>query len=391
MGRVALVAAGMSKFGVREATYRDIISEAGKLTLDNNKNIPKDDIDGFILTSVYPERGAYQGHPAPLGVECLGLNPRKMYMRVENQCASGAIGIRTAYAYIQSGLAEVVMVLGVEKMYSPGGKGENFLNALAGCDREWESSLGITPPPCFAMAAQAHMRKYGTTEEQIAMISVKNHNHSMKNPNAHFQNKVTLDTVMGSRPIAHPLKLYDCCPNSDGAVGVIVTSEERARAYTDKPVFIKGFGEAIVAYNLASMPKDWADWPGGKISAERAYKMAGITPKDVDFAEVHDCFTISELVLTEEFGFCKKGEGGKFVEEGRSDYGGETVINPSGGLIGCGHPLGATGARQGYECFLQLRGEAGERQVEGAEIGITQTGSNIMHAESNVVVYERGG
>ena len=392
MNRVAIVAAGMSKFGIRrKASYRDLISEAGKAILDNNKKIDKKDIDGFVLATVYPERSAYQGHPAPLAIECLGLSPFNMFERVESQCASGAVGIRAAYAAILSGLAEVVMVLGVEKLFPPGGHREIFLNAMAGSDREWEGSFGITPAPAFAMAAQAHMEKYGTTEEQLAMISVKNHQHSTKNPYAAFQDPVSLDQVMSSRLIASPLKLYDCCPNADGAAAVIVTSEERAKAYTDKPVYVRGFGEAMMAYNLANYHKDWAEWPGAKVGAEKAYKMAGVTPEDIDFAEVHDCFTISELVVVEECGFCKKGEGGKFVEEGQSDYGGKIVINPSGGLIGCGHPFGATALRQAHECFLQLRGEAGERQVEGAKIAFAQTGSSIMHNETNIVIYEGGG
>jgi len=225
--RVALVAAGISRFGKRQATFRDLIAEAGKSTFDSNKNIGPKDIKSFIISTVYPERSAFQGHPAPLAAEWCGVRPTEFHERVENQCGSGTSAIRTAYAAIMSGLTDMVMVVGVEKVLVPSHQ-EIFLNSMAGSDREWESCFGVTPPPLFAMVAQAHMQKFGTTEEQLGMVSVKNHNHSKNNPYAHHQKGATLEKVMTSRPIADPLKLFDCATNADGAAGVILASEEKA-------------------------------------------------------------------------------------------------------------------------------------------------------------------
>ena len=384
--RVALVAAGMTKFGKRKATFRDLIAEAGKATFDSNKNISPKDVKAFIISTVYPERSAFQGHPAPLAAEWCGVRPTEFHERVENQCGSGTSAIRTAYAAIASGLTDLALIIGVEKIMVPSHM-EIFLNSMGGSDREWESCFGVTPPPLFAMVAQAHMQKYGTTEEQLAMVSVKNHNHSLNNPYAHHQKGATLEDVMTSRMIASPLKLFDCSTNTDGAAGVIVASEDRARDLTDKPVYILGTGQVNDGYPWANYPRDWSTWPSLKLTAENAYKMAGIGPKDVDVAEIHDCFTISEIIEYEELGFCKKGDGGSFIEEGHSDFGGEVVVNPSGGLIACGHPFGATGIRQGYEAFLQLRGEAGERQVEDAEVFLGHNLSGL--GEHHILVYGR--
>jgi acetyl-CoA C-acetyltransferase len=384
--RVAIVAAGMTRWGKREATFRDLIAEAGKATFDNSKNIKPKDIKSFILSTVYPERAAFQGHPAPLAAEWCGVRPSEFHCRVENQCGSGTTGIRTAYAAIMAELTEMVMVVGAEKVMIPSHQ-EIFLNSMAGGDREWESCFGVTPPPLFAMVAQAHMNQFGTTEEQLALVSVKNHNHSLHNPYAHHQKGATLEQVMNSRPIAKPLKLFDCSTNTDGAAGVIVTTEERARDLTDKPVFIIGTAQINDGYPWANYPKDWATWPSLKTAAQKAYKMAGISPHDVDLAEVHDCFTISEIIECEELGFCEKGEGGRFVQEGLSDHGGQIVVNPSGGLIACGHPFGATGVRQAYEAYVQLRGEAGGRQVKDAKIALCHNLSGL--GEHHILVYGR--
>jgi len=384
--RVALVAAGMTKFGKRDATFRDLAAEAGKATFDSNKNITPKDVKSFILSTTYPERSAFQTHPAPLAAEWCGVRPTEFHERVENQCGSGTSAIRTAYAVILSGLSDMVMVLGVEKIMIPSHQ-EIFLNSIGGGDREWEGCYGVTPPALFAMSAQAHMGKYGTTEEQMAMVSVKNHNHSVNNPLAHHQKGATLDKAMNSVMISTPLKLFDCSTNTDGAAGLIIASEEKARELTDDPVYILGTGQCLAAWPFSNAPRDWSSWPSLKSTAEKAYKMAEMGPKDVDVAEIHDCFTISEIIEYEELGFCKKGEGGKFVEEGRATYGGEVVVNPSGGLLACGHPFGATGVRQGYEAFIQLRGEAGNRQVAGANICLTHNLSGL--AEHHIMIYGR--
>ena len=230
-------------------------------------------------------------------------------------CASGTVGLRYAYAFIAAGLADLVMVLGVEKLNVPT-PDEALLNMGTGVDREWEAAHGLTAPPCFALAAQAHMARHGTTEEQMALVSVKNHNHASKNPYAHFQKGATLDQVLCSRMIATPFRLFMCSPITDGAAAVIVASEERARDLTDRPVWIRGTGQALDGFTLSSLPEDYASWPAMRRAAEQAYRMAGVGPDDVDLAEVHDCFAIAEIIAYEELGFCAKGEGGRFVEKG---------------------------------------------------------------------------
>jgi acetyl-CoA C-acetyltransferase len=216
-------------------------------------------------------------------------------------------------------------------------------------------------------------------------VGVKNHTHASKNPNAHFNKGATLDQVLCSRMISSPLRLFMCSPITDGAAAVVLASEERARDLTDKPVWIRGTGQALDGFQLTSLHEDYAHWPALARAAKSAYAMAGVTPADVDLAEVHDCFAIAEMIAYEELGFCAKGEAGPFVDAGRSDYGGDVVVNPRGGLIGCGHPLGATGVAQAAEVFVQLRDEAGARQVPEAAIGLTHNNSGM--GEHVVMIY----
>ena len=384
MNRVALVGAGVSKFGVRKASYRDLIWEAGKACFDSVPGLTPRDVEGLVVGSVMPERTAFQSHISSLAAEALGITPSALSARTEHMCASGTVGIRYAYAFIAAGLADLVMVLGVEKLNQPTGD-EAILNMGTGVDREWEAAFGLTAPPCFALAAQRHMAQYGTTEEQLAMVGVKNHNHAAKNPNAHFSKGATLDQVLCSKMIATPLRLFMCSPITDGAAAVLVASEERARTLTDKPVWIRGTGQALDGFQLTSLHEDYAHWPAMKRAADAAYAMAGVGPKDVDLAEVRDCFSIAELIAYEELGFCRKGEAGRFAQDGRSDYGGDVVGNPRGGLIGCGHPLGATGVAQAAEVFVQLRDEAGARQVPDATVGLTHNNSGM--GEHVVMIY----
>jgi acetyl-CoA C-acetyltransferase len=398
MRKVAVIGAGHSVWGVRKATFRDLIQEAGKAAFDSvdNKNLKPKDIEGFVLGSVFPERTAFQSHVAPLAAEVLGIQP-KYDARVEHMCQSGSVAIRDAYLAIAAGVVDIAMVVGAEKMNIPNlpksleekknklNAEEIFINMMAGIDREWEGCFGLTAPPMFALAAQTHIRIYGTTEEQLAMISVKNHKFSSKNPYAHFKNVVSVEECLNSKLIASPLKLYDCCPVTDGAAAVILVAADRAKEYTDKPIYILGFGQKIWNFFLSNIYENYAEWPGLRIAGENAYKMAGIKPEDVDVAEVHDCFTIAELIAYEELGFCKKGEGGKFIESGQSDLGGKVPVNVDGGLIGKGHPLGATGVSQCCEMFKQLRGEAGERQVKDAKVGLTH--NNSGPGEHIVIIY----
>ena len=384
MRKVALVGAGVTKFGVRKASYRDLIWEAGKACFDSVPGLRPRDLEGIVVGTVMPERTAFQSHISSMAAEALGIRPSALSARTEHMCASGTVGIRYAYAFIAAGLADLVMALGVEKLNQPVGD-EAILNMGAGVDREWEACHGLTAPPCFALAAQRHMAQHGTTEEQLALVGVKNHTHASRNPNAHFQKGATLEQVLCSRMIASPLRLYMCSPITDGGAAVILASEERARDLTERPVWIRGTGQALDGFTLSSLPEDYAHWPAMKRAAEAAYRMAGIGPRDVDLAEVHDCFAIAEVIAYEELGFCEKGEGGRFVEKGRSDYGGDVVVNPRGGLMGCGHPLGATGVAQAAEVFSQLRNEAGPRQVPDARIGLTHNNSGM--GEHVVMIY----
>jgi acetyl-CoA C-acetyltransferase len=383
---VALVGAGVCKFGVRKASYRDLVWEAGKACFDSVPGLRPQHLEGLVVGTVMPERTAFQSHIASMAAEALGIRPTALSARTEHMCASGTVGIRYAYAFIAAGLADLVMVLGVEKLTQPAGE-EAILNMGAGVDREWEAGFGLTAPPCFALAAQRHMAEYGTTEEHLALVGVKNHTHAARNPTAHFQKGATLDQVLCSRMIATPLRLFMCSPITDGAAAVVLASAERARAITDTPVWIRGTAQALDGFQLTSLPEDYAHWPALQRAADAAYRAAGIGPRDVDVAEVHDCFSIAELIACEELGFCKKGEAGPFVAAGRSDYGGDVVVNPRGGLIGCGHPLGATGVAQAAEIFVQLRGEAGARQVPSAALGLTHNNSGM--GEHVVMIYGR--
>jgi len=384
MTRVAMVGAGVSKFGVRKASYRDLIWEAGKACFDSVPGVKPSDVEGLVVGSVMPERTAFQSHISSMVAEALGIRPSALSARTEHMCASGTVGIRYAYAFIAAGLADLVMVLGVEKLNQPASE-EATLNMGTGVDREWEASFGLTAPPCFALAAQRHMAEYGTTEEQLALVGVKNHTHAAKNPNAHFNKGATLDQVLCSRMISTPLRLFMCSPITDGAAAVVLASEARARALTDRPVWIRGTGQALDGFQLSSLHEDYAHWPALKRAAQAAYQMAGVGPHEMDLAEVHDCFAIAELIAYEELGFCHKGEAGPFVAEGRSDYGGDVVVNPRGGLIGCGHPLGATGVAQAAEVFVQLRGDAGARQVPAATLGLTHNNSGM--GEHVIMIY----
>ena len=290
-------------------------------------------------------------------------------MRAEVACASSAAALRLGIFAILSGFYDVVLVGGLEKMTKRSTpENTEFLGMAA--DFPFEQWTGVTFPGLYALMATAHMHKYGTTEEQMGLVAVKNHHNGALNPKAHFQKEVTLDAVLSSRMIAYPLKLYDCSPISDGASCAILTRPELARKYTDSPVYIIGSGQG--SDSLALFQRDnLTSLRAARIAAKEAYEMAGVKPRDVDVAEVHDCFTIAEIIAYEDLGFCSPGKGGKFIEDGIPMLDGELPINTSGGLKSKGHPVGATGVAQIYEIYLQLTGQAGKRQVEGCKIGLT--------------------
>ena len=386
MRKVAVVAAGVSRFGVRQATFRELAAEAGRACLGQLPPELRRRIDGIVVGTVMPERTAFQSHIAALIAETLGVRPRRLSARVEHMCQSGSAAIRHAFAFIAAGLADVVLVVGVEKLNVPV-RGEAILNMGCGVDRDWEAAFGLTAPPAFAFAAQAHQRRYGTTEDDLTAIALKNRRNAARNPYAHFQTVPTPEEVRCSRMIADPLRLYHCSPITDGAAAVLLAAEEAAWDFTDRPVWVLGTGQAVDAFTLANLPQDLSFWPALREAAGTAHAMAGTHPQDVQVAEVHDCFAIAELIAYAGLGFCNPGEELDFLRSGGPDYGGPVVVNPRGGLIGCGHPLGATGVAQACEVFWQLRGEAGPRQVPGARIGLTHNNSGM--GEHVVILYGR--
>ena len=384
---VCAIAGGMSKWGVRDGSQRDFFQEAAKACYDDNPQLNPKDIDGLLVASAYTERTSYQTHLAPLVAEYVGIKPKNICARVELLCASGSSAIILAFAMIKSGQADIVMVAGGEKLYTPQ-KWEVFYSELASVDHDWDGSQGLgLPPPVFAMVAKQHMLQYGTKKEHLGVVSVKNRRNSSKNPKAQFQTPVTMEEVMSGRMIVPPLTLYDCCPITDGAACLVLAVEEKAKQMTDKPlVYIRGTGQASVNNMSANMP-NWTTWEALKIAAQQAYSKSRVDPKEVNVAMTHDCFTISEIIEMEDLGFCKKGEGGFFVADGQNDFGGQVPTNTDGGLLGCGHPFGGTGIRQGIEVMRQLRGDA-IQQVPNANVGLTHNLSGFIAAHT-VLIYGR--
>jgi acetyl-CoA C-acetyltransferase len=270
---------------------------------------------------------------------------------------------------VASGLADLVLVVGVEKMTEvPTSMATDIMGR--GGDAIWEYPFGTTFPGYYAMIANAHMTEFGTTEEQLAMVAVKNHYYGSRNPFAHMQKEISLEKALTSFTVAHPLKLFDCSLITDGAAAVLLASEERAKAISKKPIWIAGLSLATDTMRISER-NSLTSIMATREAAKTAYKMAGVGPADIDVATVHDCFTIAEIVAYEDLGFCERGEGGKLIEAKETYIGGKIPVNVDGGLKSKGHPLGATGVSMAIEITKQLRGEAGERQVKNAEIGLT--------------------
>jgi acetyl-CoA C-acetyltransferase len=301
--------------------------------------------------------------------EMLGIYPRISY-RVDNLCNSGTNAVASAFAIIASGLCNTVLVVGAEKADSPGNK------------LVWDVSRGsfMFPVHWAAIFAKAHMRKYGTTEEQMAMVSVKNHKNAAKNDHALFRKEVTLQEVMNSKKIASPIKLLDCSASCEGASAILLVSEEKARGL-DNPVFIKGIGQQTTSASFAKATPDLTTIEAARRAAHTAFEMSHTKLSQIDVAELHDAFTILEILGYEDLGFAKKGEGGKFVNQE------QIVINPRGGIIGCGHPVGATGVAQVAEIASQLAGKAGKRQVKNCKTGLVH---NLAAAGSSASVIVMG-
>lgn len=365
--KVGIVGIGMTKFGKHlEKGSRELFYESAFKAIEDASIYPKD-IEALYFGNAVGSVLEHQAHMGPLMAEGLGLRYIPA-IRFETACASSGVALRDAYIAIASGFYDIVLVGGAEKMVTEKGTLEVTDALTLGADNLFEYNAGLTFPGLYATIARAHMKKYGTTEEQLAIVSVKNHKNAMDNPNAHFHKEITIEDALKARPIAEPLKLFDCCPISDGAAAVIIVSEKYFSKF-ETPIEIIGSGQGSDSISLQGR-KDITRIVSAEIAAKEAYKMAGIEPKDIDLAEVHDCFTIAEIIATEGLGFFKIGEGGKAVEEGETQKDGRIPINVSGGLKAKGHPVGATGIGQIVELVEQLRGEAGKRQMDGAEIGL---------------------
>ncbi|KAA0004753.1 acetyl-CoA acetyltransferase [Euryarchaeota archaeon ex4484_162] len=381
MRDVAVIGIGLTKFGeLWEKSFRDLITEAGIKAIED-AGISGREIDGIYVGSMSAGRFVGQEHVGALVADSAGLIGVPS-TRVESACASGGLAFRQAYLAVASGMHDMVVVGGVEKMTDVvSAEATNTLATAA--DQEWESFFGVTFPALYALIATRHMHEYGTTREQLAQVAVKNHANGVLNPNAHFKRKITLEDVLNSSPVAYPLRLLDCSPVSDGAAAVILCPLKDAKKYTDKIVKIRGSGQASDTLALYSR-EDICTFKSTVLASKMAYKQAKIRSKDVDVAEVHDCFTIAEILAIEDLGFFRKGEGGKAVEEGLTEMDGTIPVNTSGGLKAKGHPVGATGVAQIAEIVMQLRGEADKRQVKDAEIGLTH---NIGGSGASCVVH----
>jgi acetyl-CoA C-acetyltransferase len=366
MRDVVVIGAGMTKFGeLWGKSIKDIFVEAATKAIDD---AGVDHIDSMYVGAMSPGLFVGQEHLGAVMADYLGVNPIPA-THVESACASGGVAFRQAFLEVASGASEIVLAGGVEKMTD----GADVTEVLASAaDQEYEVYQGITFPGLYAIIARAHMHEYGTTREQLAAVAVKNHRNGAKNPNAQFRSEVTAEQVMNSTMVADPLRLLDCSPVSDGGAAVIVASMEVAKKLKKNPLRVIASAQASDSIALHSR-KSITTLGSVVKAAEKAYKMGGIKPSDVDLVEVHDCFTIAEIVATEDLGFFEKGKGGQAAADGQTSIECNLIpVNTSGGLKSKGHPVGATGIAQIIELYEQLNGKAGARQVPNPHIGMAQ-------------------
>ncbi|MEJ2101439.1 MAG: acetyl-CoA acetyltransferase [Desulfobacterales bacterium] len=370
MGKVAIIGVGQSSF-VRSypGSIRELVFEGFKEAMQDAKLSTKD-IDASVICSA-PE---YDKQRSPAGVfaEYLGLNPQPTFY-VETLCSSSSTGLKLAYSMVKSGLHDIVAVIGFQKM-SEISSSESQERMGRGADIQWESPFGTMMPAYYAMYAKAHMEKYGTTLDDLALIRVKAATYGQLNERAVYRKEVAFEMFADpqnrmSGPVASPLRVGDCCANADGSSCVIVASEEKAKSLSKKPVWILGVGAASTSVNLTGRDL-FTGLTVAQQAGQQAYTMAGVGPNDIDVAEVHDCFTIAELMAYENLGFAKPGEGRELIRNKETYKEGRIPVNVDGGLLSKGHPIGATGGSQIRTIVLQLRGEAGDIQVKKPEIGL---------------------
>ena len=381
MKEVAIVGAGQSKFS-RACGMRvpELAFEAFKEAMEQVK-LTTDDIDASIIcSSLYDKQRSAEATIS----DYLDLAPRPTFL-VENACCASTSGVKLAWSLIKSGLHKIVAVIGVEKM---SGQGSRETAEMMGrsYDITWESSVGFTMPSGYALHARAYMANYGLTDEQLAKVRVKNSFYGAKNPKAAYQKPLSLEDIVQSEQVASPLKKFDCCANADGASCIILTAADIGRGVTETPVWIIGIGSG--SDTQIARRTSYTSFRSVVTAAEQAYRMAGVRPGDIQVAEVHDCFTIAELIAYEDLGFCARGEAVKLIEGKETYVEGKIPVNVDGGLLSKGHPVGATGGSQTRTIVKQLRGEMGETQVKDANIGLVHNVGGVGHY-CNVIIFSR--
>jgi acetyl-CoA C-acetyltransferase len=377
MRDVYVIGSGITRFGeLWDQSLRDLFVEASTLAL---RDAGIDQLDGMYVGCMSSGLFVEQEHLSSLLADYLGVAPVPA-VRVESACASGGLAFRSAFFEVASGASEAVLAGGVEKMTD----GADVTRALAtASDQEYEAFQGVTFPGLYAMMARLHMQQHGTTREEIAHVAVKNHENGLLNPRAHIHSRITVDQVLSSSKVADPLRLLDCSPVSDGAAAVVLASESVARKSGRPLVKVSGVGAATDSIALHARA-DVAALEVVTRAAAKAYAMSGKSARDVNVAEVHDCFTIAEIMATEALGLVARGQGGAAAKSGETSREGRIPVNTSGGLKSKGHPVGATGIAQIVEIVAQLRGEADKRQIRGARVGLAQNmggsgGSATVH------------
>ncbi|MEI7886132.1 MAG: thiolase domain-containing protein [Actinomycetes bacterium] len=358
--KVAVVGAGMIRFGeLFDQSYEQMAAGAWRACRDSvDLGLDPSQVEAMFVAT---QRGTLWGQegiggntvPSAIGLSGVPCT------RIENACPTGSDAFRVGAMAVASGVHDVVLVIGVEKMRDKSAE-EGLLARAAGGHPVY--TRGESAPVLFAPFATRHMHEYGTTKEMLASVAVKNHHNGALDPFAHFQNEITVDQVLAAPQVCSPLGLLDCCPQTDGAAAVVLVSAERAHEFTDSPVYVAGFGVAT-DHPYLHEKQDYLGLLASRLASARAYEMAGIVPKQLDCAEVHDCFTITEILDIEDLGFCEKGTGGAFSAAGETAISGSMPVNTSGGLLAKGHPIGATGIAQIIELWWQLREQAGPRQV----------------------------
>jgi acetyl-CoA C-acetyltransferase len=369
MRQVAIIGAGKTAFGAfPDRDLRSLAVEAGEKCLKNGHVSPAQ-VEAFYLGNFAGPSFVGQNHLAPYISTALGIQGVPS-TRFEDACASSGSAFFHAVSAVAAGLYDIVLVAGVEKMTSQPTPRVSEILASAG-DTAGEIKAGSTFASLFAMIARRHMYQFGTTREHLAAVAVKNHANGALNPDAHMRKAITMEQAMNGKPVAEPLNLYDCSLISDGAAAVLVAPAERAGEFTSKPVRVLGIAQASDFVAL-DQKEDITTFPAVKRAADKAYRMAGVGPREIEFAELHDCFTIAEIIAMEDLGFVKRGEGGPYTLAGCTALRGERPINTSGGLKSKGHPVGATGVAQICDVAAQMRCEAGQRQIARHSLGLAE-------------------